>query len=178
MYKDMVALSMFRPSCSGSGLPAEGGTSDLVCLQHCEMSLENSERYWKMWPSSDYSIMSVHLLYNCASTLIHMLQHQHSHELLSRTCSLLLRHKDGIPFTLFLLQGLELIAECLEAKLPTSMMLSHLGLSLPADRLMDVPISFILPFHSETGACDPGSPKTGVELGELIAELGAQKLQS
>lgn len=142
------------------------------------MTLESSELYWKTWPSNNSSFMSLCSLYDCAITLIHMLQGQRSYELFSRTCSLLLRHKDDFPLALLLLIGLEIIAERLELQLPPSATLFHHGSTLHGDELVDVPISFVLPVHPEVCNCELCSQQTGTELGELISAWGGHQLRS
>jgi hypothetical protein len=48
-----------------------------------------------MWPLDDYSLMSVFPPYDCAITLLSMLQDQCTRDLFGRACSSLLRHVNG-----------------------------------------------------------------------------------
>jgi hypothetical protein len=121
--------------------------------------------------------MSVFPPYDCAITLLGMLQDQCTHDLFSRACSLLLRHVNDFPFTLILLYGLEMITARLDLPMPLSTLLSYHCLSLPAGELADVPISFILPLHGETCAGALQSQQGGKELGELFPEWNAHRSQ-
>jgi hypothetical protein len=172
-----VALSIFRPLTPSLRLSAEGETSGLVCLKHCGAILESCEHYWQMWPSDDYSLMSVFLPYDCAITLLSMLQDQCTHDLFSRACSLLLRHVNDFPFILFLLHALEMITARLDLPTPLSALLSYHGLSPPAGKLTDMPISFILPLHGEICAGALELQQGGQELGQLFPERNVHRSQ-
>jgi hypothetical protein len=168
---------MFRPLAPSLRLSADDETPGLVCLKHCEAILKSCEHYWQMWPSDDYSLMSIFPPYDCAITLLSMLQDQCTHDLFSRACSLLLRHVNDFPFILFLLYGLEMITARLDLPMPLSALLSYHGLSLPAGGLTDVPISFILPFPGEICAGALGFQQGGEELGKLFSEWDAHRSQ-
>jgi hypothetical protein len=172
-----VALSIFRPLTPSLRLSTDGQTPGLICLKHCEAILESCEHYWQMWPSGDYSLTSVFPPFDCAITLLSMLQDQYTHDLFNRACSLLLRHVIDFPFTLFLLHGFEMITARLDLPIPLSAMLSNHGLSPPTGEPTDVPISFILPLHDEAFAGELDSRRAGRESGELFSEWNDHRSQ-
>jgi hypothetical protein len=141
------------------------------------MTLESSERFWEMWPFGDYSIMSLFPTCNCAITLLHILQDQRSREPFSRACSLFLRHVDDIWFTLYLLHSLDSISERSGLPIPPSVILSHHGLNLPAGKLMDVPISFILPIYRGLCYHELDLQGAGAELRKSLSDWSAHVLE-
>jgi hypothetical protein len=171
-----VALSIFRPLHPGLRLPGELDTPEQVCLHHCKTSLESSEHYWKMWHANGCSAMSVWPLYNCAITLVFLLQDKRSHELFDRTCSMLLRHVNDFPFMSLLLRGLKIIVGHLRLPLPLSAILYHHNLSEPTDMKFDVPISLVLPVHSRLYASEQDFQQTRLELGRVMTEWDTHEL--
>jgi hypothetical protein len=171
-----VALSIFRPLDPGLRLPGELDTPELVCLHHCKNSLESSEHYWKTWPANGCSATSVWTLYNCAITLVFLLQDERSHDLFDRTCSILLRHVNDFPFMSFLLRGLKIIVGHLRLPLSLSAILYHHDLSEPTDKTSDIPISLILPVHSKFYASEHDFQETRLELGTVMTEWNTHEL--
>jgi hypothetical protein len=165
-----VALSIFRPLHPGLRLPGELDTPELVCLHHCNTSLESSEHYWEMWPAYGCSATSVWPLYNCAVTLVFLLQDERSHDLFDRTCSMLLRHVNDFPFMSLLLRGLKTIVGHLRLPLPLSAILYHHNLREPTGERLDVPISLVLPVHSKFHADEQDFQQTRLELGRVLTE--------
>jgi hypothetical protein len=171
-----VALSIFRPLHPGLHLPGELDTPELVCLHHCQNSLESSERYWKMWPANGCSVTSLWPLYNCAISLVFLLQDKRSHDLFDRTCSMLLRHVNDSPFMSFLLRGLEIIVEHLGLPLRSSAILYHRNLSGPTEKSLDIPISLVLPINSKLHPGEQGFQQTRLELGNVMTEWDTHEL--
>jgi hypothetical protein len=81
------------------------------------------------------------------------------------------------PFTLFLLCGLGMITSSLDLPMPLSALLSYHGLSPPAGKLTDMPISFILPLHGEICAGALELQQGGQELGQLFPERNVHRSQ-
>jgi hypothetical protein len=171
-----VALSIFRPLRPGLLLPGELDTPELVCLHHCQNSLESSEQYWKMWPANGCSATSLWPLYNCTITLVFLLQDKRSHDLFDRTCSMLLRHVNDSPFMSFLLRGLKIIVEHLGLPLPLSAILYHRNLSGPTDKTLDVPVSLVLPINPKLHAGEQDFQQTRLELGTVMTEWNTHEL--
>lgn len=139
------------------------------------------ERYLEAYSSRDYSMVSVCPLYNCAITLVHMLQDPASHDLFGRTCAMLSRLIDDFPLSLFVLQGLKAILLQLRPDLPEAMWAFFRGLAMPAGDVTDVPVSLIIPAYPEMSdlMSDDGRETphhAGVELGKLIMKWNAFEL--
>lgn len=177
-YENLIALSIFRPLNPNLRLPRGYGTPGLICLRHCQRNVESSEKYWRQWPSSDYSILSVYPLYNCAITLVHMLQDHRSHDLFGRTCSLLARHKNDFPFVTTLLQGLNTIMHCLGTPMPTAALPYMTGMTMRVSESKDLAISFVLPMQPGLykRLSHDGQDVVGIELGTLMQELSVYDL--
>jgi len=174
-YEDLVVLSIFRPLHPDLRLTGKFETPGLACLHHCERSLGNSEQYWKMWPASECSIMSITPLYNCATTLVYFLQDQHSHGLFDQTCSMLLRLVNDFPIASFLLRGLKIVVGYMRLPLPSSAILYHHNPDALTDELLDAPISFALPIHKWAHRSEEDLRRTGLEFGRVMMEWGPHK---
>lgn len=83
---------------------------------------------------------------------------------------MLLRHVNGFPFMLLLLQGLKIIVGHLRLPLPSSAILYHHNLSEPTDKRLDVPISLVLPVHSKLYAGEHDFQETRLELGRVMMD--------
>jgi hypothetical protein len=106
-----------------------------------------------------------------------MLQDQRSREPSSRAWFLFLRHVDDLWFTLYLLHNLDSIAERSGLPIPPSAIPSHHGLNLPAGKLMNVPIGFILPIYREICYHELNLQGAGVELEKLLSDWSAYGLE-
>lgn len=122
-------------------------------------------------------------LYNCAITLVHMVQDPASHDLFGRVCAMLRRFEDDFPLSLFVLQGLKAILLRLQPRppLPDAMWTFFRGLAMPGGSVMDVPVSLIIPAYAEMSdlMTDDGKETphhAGVELGKLIMKWNAFEL--
>jgi hypothetical protein len=178
MYEDMVALNLFRSLDQSQRLPDELGTCSLICLHHCERTLETSERCFEVWSADDYSIMSLYPLYHVAITLLHMLHDIKSHDLFERVCTLLARFAGDFSLARYILQAMKSAAVRLLYPLPRGVASMFRGMKLSGAESVDVATTFVLPANAEIwniiyeegqGAEEAEVQQVGIELGVLIS---------
>jgi hypothetical protein len=196
-YEDQVVLGIFRSLKPTSMLPAiyedqQFNRAGDICASACRRSIEGLERYERELSLSDYSIMVLYPLLNSSLTLVNLLPLGDGdiESLFCRACRLLELAAADFPFTSFLLQALQAVAQQKGITIPSeatkyfSQFKVHTHPTSPGlhhqeeQPFRDVPISFILPEPGQSpqewaiGDMESGHPprqvRPSIQLGTLI----------
>lgn len=173
-----VLISILRPLDHQTEIEP-GWTVKALCLNFCEIDIDNMERFVKVYTLRDYACINICGAFNAILILVYHLADPAVHPMFTKAARLIRQTGGDFPMSRFILQTLKAVTW--SNKLPMPPLAKPYFENLGSDKsdLRDPPLSFALPDNSPakkllTIGPVPARPReTDSNFGSLLSKWSA-----